>query len=981
VKKIFAVFLSVMSFSLTAQMRFRHLKAKDGLSQSSVNFVIKDKKGFYWIGTQYGLNRFDGKTIKTYYKATTPHLADNFLIHAIKDDFSNLWLATRNNLSRYNPETNEFTEINPDSLVPTSKGHNSVYHLYKDEAGNIIFNSGSYFFRVKKNQLNQKIALEFLFKDKHRYNITFLNDQFLYAISNDTLVKYAYSNSQPLMPIYRKILAYKLSGNYYNFKCGNRNILLNSNRLFEFKNDSLFEILAGVFKNTIINYVKQINDNYFVATDNGLYEFSSDYRLIRIYNNTPENSLSLSENKVLSISETEDGIVWFGNANTGLSIFDKKANDFDLIKPNPNKPYIPICCYAINDSVLLVGTGIGVDKFMKYNTSWQLQSSFFQNHKATAMVADNETIFIGTPVGLYRKQGTQIAPLPLQNPEPTIFDLKVNKQNQLIVASNAGVFVVDVTANKIVKHIHKNSKESNGKASLPSNYIFNTTFKKNGAYIFNSTMGASLFSETFEANKNYFDGFKYVSLSEIMITKSLEHDDGTIFFGSLGNGVYKMEDKSLRHFNAFNGLSNDVIASMELDNEGNIWTSSNFGISNIQQSGKISSYTDALVLESPEFVTNGSCRCQEQLFFCSTSGVVTFSPKKIMASNTVDKLTLVPLHFIKNYTDTLSLTDSIIHLNHDDKIFAFNFCVPSYRSFNKVKLSYRLINFDDKTHNFENGRGAEFTNLSFKTYTLEVKAELAEQQLITSKRYIIIVAPPFWQQTWFIILSILTVIGLVVLCVWYISRRKLKKQLLQLQIHQKVYEEKERISKDLHDNIGSQISTLIMGLDKISLSQKTESAERLSDYARNTLGELRETIWALNNEELNVKLLKEKLEGFIFDCRTNYEIVKIDYKFDYSVNALLHPQNALTFYRIIQEAINNALKHSLCSNLALEVKASEQFINATIKDNGKGFDTSLRKKGHYGLENMQARAKQAEIMYELRSELHKGTEITLSLKF
>ena len=120
-------------------MRFSHIKLEDGLSQSSVNFVIRDKKGFYWIGTQYGLNKFDGKNIQAFFTSNTPQLTDNFILSAVEDVYGNLWFATRNNLCKYDIHSNTFHSIITDTIKGVIKGHNNIVHLFTDKFNNIVF--------------------------------------------------------------------------------------------------------------------------------------------------------------------------------------------------------------------------------------------------------------------------------------------------------------------------------------------------------------------------------------------------------------------------------------------------------------------------------------------------------------------------------------------------------------------------------------------------------------------------------------------------------------------------------------------------------------------------------------------------------------------------------------------------------------------------------------------------------------------------
>jgi signal transduction histidine kinase/ligand-binding sensor domain-containing protein len=969
---------SLLVLLSNAQLYFRHLKVKDGLSQSSVNFVIKDKKGFYWIGTQYGLNRFDGKNFQTFYTANTPQLADNFLTKVVEDCFGNLWFGTRNNVCRYNPETEKFTSIVLDTLNKLVKGHNDIHDLFTDNQNNILFNSLGSLYLIPKNELNalQPKVIN-AFQTVEKIGLTSYNNGVLYALYKDTLFKHKYVNTN-----YKRISFTKQAIlNEVNPKLfvsyGNSHLFLTTTKIFQLQNDTLKELLKNVFSNTTINCINFLNNHYYIGTDNGLYEYTNDFKFVYLHQVHLQNVFSLSENKVLSVSQTSDNHLWIGSSNAGVSV-SNLATPFHIIKPDVNTPYIPISCCFKNDTTLLIGTANGIDCFSNLNQKWEYRTTFFNKNKVTSLYCVGDTLFIGTTNGLFYNYRSSFKKINLKNEPNIIFDITQDKKQNLVISSVLGVYILKTKTFELVANFNRSTVDKANQSTLKSNYVFNTHIDSLNNYYVNTTKSSYMFGGNFNFKNDLFLNYNYKSLSEIMITKVISKTPDIVWCGSLGGGIYKLEKNKISFFNQKNGLINDVIASMEQDANFNIWASTNYGIACITPNHKILSFTNELNLESPEFINNGSCKKANELFFCSNSGIIHFNPQTVLSSNLTEKLYLNNTSVIKNYTDTLR-NDSLLELNYTDKILAMNFCVPSYHYYSNIKLSYRLKDFDDTWHTFENGKGFSFMNIPSGQYALEVKAELSTLNWTQQSTYSLLVQPPFWKRTGFIIFVVLSFITLISLIVWYLSRIKLKKQLAALQLQQAIHEEKERISRDLHDNIGSQISTLITGLDKITITQKTDNAERLSDYARQTLSELRETIWALNTESVDLTTLQQKLEELIFDFRTNYESVTIQFTCTWNENKKLNPEQSLTLFRIIQEAISNALKHAQCSEISIKVNLNQKQLTTIITDNGKGFDTTTRKKGHYGLDNMKVRAQQAAIEYKISSEPQKGTEISLIL--
>lgn len=966
--------------TLHAQIRFQALKVEDGLSQSSVNFVIRDKKGYYWIGTQYGLNRFDGKTINTYYTQNEQQLADNYLINALEDDFGNIWFGTRNNLSRYNPTLNAFTKLNPYSIKEGVKGHNAIYFLFKDPLGHIWFNDAGRFLRILKREQNETYPKPKIIAGlKEGSQLAFFDEGILYSICNDTLLKYNYTESGAQLLKSKPILGLKKT-EYKIFTIRSKTWILNANKLYEIQNDSLVEQFKEVSSQTTINDVLYKNQRYWIGTDNGLYEFSERGQWIALHQNHIENRFSLSENKVLSVSYTNDELLWIGTANKGVNSYNKSSSIFNVIKQFPNKPYIPLCCLLDSDSMLYVGKDGGVDVFEQVNKQFKYVKTVFENHKVTALLKHRQTLFMGTTNGLFIEQKGCIKPIALSKTTLAIADLKVSHSGDILVATHQGLYIVESNTHRVLYVINRLTRSSTGQAFMASSYLFNTQLGCSRNYFVNTTFGSIELDSLYRFKQLPFKNYPYYSLSEIMITGAIEKPNGSVWYGTLGNGVYKQTGNTFQVFNQNKGLSNNVVAALVTDTNGFVWASTNQGINCIKNDTQVVAYTNALQLESAEFVSNGSYALNNQLFFCSNSGVLSFNANDVLNQSLTDSLQLNTALVLKNYTDTLNPNASV-ELLPKDKVVTLRFEVPSYKFHDKVKLAYQLQGFDETWHYIKNGQDITLTSLPYGTYTLLVKARLTEfnwQQQFTKT---IIIHPPFWRKTWFIILLSSLLLTLFILSIWYISQMRLKKQVLQLQIHQTVLNEKERISRDLHDNIGSQISTLISGLDKIHLQNKTDMAEKLSDQARQTLNELRETIWALNTDVLTLESLRQKLEDYIFEWRTVKDEVNIVSTYAIQTNHELPPQQILAVYRIAQEAISNALKHAGATQLSVALTQLHSTLQIIITDNGIGFDVDARKQGHFGLDNMQLRAEQSKIKYTIHSKIGEGTLIIITLVY
>jgi len=171
-----------------------------------------------------------------------------------------------------------------------------------------------------------------------------------------------------------------------------------------------------------------------------------------------------------------------------------------------------------------------------------------------------------------------------------------------------------------------------------------------------------------------------------------------------------------------------------------------------------------------------------------------------------------------------------------------------------------------------------------------------------------------------------------------------------------------------------------MNADNSSFTEKhLTSLQDITSSARRSIVDLRETIWALKKEEININDLADRLKEFVRKQTSDQQEIQlhIDEK-------ILHPVlfssiESLNIFRIFQEGIHNAVQHSQCSNLYLEfVATADGKWNITLKDDGKGFDTGKQYENHFGLENMMQRAKETGLPLTIDSKIGEGTFITLS---
>jgi signal transduction histidine kinase len=259
-------------------------------------------------------------------------------------------------------------------------------------------------------------------------------------------------------------------------------------------------------------------------------------------------------------------------------------------------------------------------------------------------------------------------------------------------------------------------------------------------------------------------------------------------------------------------------------------------------------------------------------------------------------------------------------------------------------------------------------------YRKKKDAELREQQLsrkLENTYWIVLVAILF-----------LTVITLI----FYFVRRALKKELIaQQQVFQATNEERKRISYDLHDLVGSQLSFVVNNLELLSHNEKeNERINRTFLMSQEAMSSLRDTVWALHSENMSSKVLvsrmknvaKKWLEDNSIKVKFNVEVENSE-----SMNIGLDPGVSLHVMRIFQEGISNIYKHSKAERVEITLKEAGDYLELYIEDFGIGFDPEVKPEFHYGLKSIEQRAEKINAIYSLRkSPDHTGMILSLKWK-
>lgn len=222
---------------------------------------------------------------------------------------------------------------------------------------------------------------------------------------------------------------------------------------------------------------------------------------------------------------------------------------------------------------------------------------------------------------------------------------------------------------------------------------------------------------------------------------------------------------------------------------------------------------------------------------------------------------------------------------------------------------------------------------------------------------------------------------ILVIILWLFNRNNFRKKQKELLLLQNQQYEKERIARDLHDNVGGQLSYVVYSLDGIHEEDKKkrkEITDSINLSVRNVIGSLRETIWAISDKSIKAQDFSDKLKVF---ARTLFKHSETQVNFIENIqnNKELNALAGLNLYRICQEILNNAFKHAQANEITIEVSERNEKLLITIKDNGIGFDATQPLIENYGLQNIRTRSSEFGITLHLETGVNQGTTYNLKV--
>jgi signal transduction histidine kinase/ligand-binding sensor domain-containing protein len=950
-----------------------------------IETIYADKQGMIWIGGAAGrLDKYDPRTgLFIHYKNIGSAKGFALVITIFKDHKGNVWIGTDQGLEQLDEKTGEYIHYVNDPSNPKSLSNNVVEVIYEDKKNQLWIGTGIPWFAKNEGGLN-------------RMN------------PNGSFTRYMHDSTKDNSLLSNKIRAI-LEDNEGNFWVGtsgeglhrmNREKGTFERFLFDPKHP---EQLGGPAKN-------------------------------------PGNEAD----GITFLGEDKSGALWMGTYLEGLSRYDPRTKKMTRYKKGNGFPdstsykgfisrdgtlwvasELSKLLYRadpVPKSIHTVYTGNQVVKILadrgqvwvstmeggllQYNQNLSLNRVFkhvpedpfsinTDSTRGILKIAGQDTIWVGTVHGVQILNTiTQKFYHLIFRKNPALSDCYVasilidNEQNLWLGTGGAGLIRYNFVDGSVKQWLNEPDDSSSiGSNSVPTIY---EDQKKN---IWLGTWGGQEGTWKYEKTTGKFHNY----LPGKTARKFYEDREG-VFWVCSNDGLFRYnikEDKFFAFFDSQSDLNNIMTTAMLEDREGNLWLSTRSSIVKINK--ERNSYLvmgKKYGIKAEELYIGAFCRTEDNRILAGKSdGFYYFNPDELFLN--MDPMKLVITDFsLSDKSGSTGKDSSLISqaensnavsLSYDQNNFSIEFSANDYSSTEAVRYFTMLENYDPVWRQSGVDGIVHYFNLAPGDYLFRLKAYKGDDS--KGERQISIhISPPWWKTIWAYLLFGILISG----SIWLLYRNRIsslkKRQTEQIRaaIHAQE-EERKRISRDLHDDIGTKLSALKLFISSLEIKAHAIHQEEIVSLAQNSEQFIGEVVKDLRN--LLINLSPTVLEDFGYTNAVEGLANKINetklIHFELNVFGFknrLQKDYELALYRITQELINNILKHAEAKNISLQTGQRDDKIVLLIEDDGKGFDVNLHKDG-YGLKNLETRTKLLNGKMTIDSIPGKGTTTHIEIPY
>lgn len=931
---------------------FRQISLEQGLSQSRVQCIYRDHQGVIWIGTKWGLNSYDQSELKSYFhdREQPNSLPDNFIRFITEDRLGDLYVSTNKGIAIYNKAENQFQPLKyngkpfnawsylqigdnflfggEETLYQYNLTDKNITTIFPDIDGDKLKCINRIF------QWSPDVLITSSKKDglwmydlikKKMYRCPFVKEREINTIFVD-------SQNRLWVSFYGKgIACYSKEGKRL-FSLSTKNSGLNNDIIFDFleKDNQLWIATDGGginildFQTMKFSHLKHISDDEQSLPNNSIYRLYKDQMdniwigsihgglfaikkvFIKTYKDVPLNNLNgISERTVVSIFEDKDTLLWIGTDGGGINSFDQKTNTFHHYPTTYGEKVTSITDFSENE-LLLSCFNKGVFTFNKRTAQMQpfpiindsISKREFSSGDLVNLYATKDNIYIlGAKVYIYNKHTRQTS---------ILYAPQIDIQRQIAMQA---IYSDDT-------HLYL----------MGTNNLFKLNFKTNElSSLVNMKEGDDFTSACRDDKGNFWIGSNF----------------GLLFYNKQTGKTEKI------HTNLFNSVS-----SLAYDKKGKVW----IGAQNMFFAYIINEKRFVILDESDGVPSNEliftpiPALRTPNLYMGGTMGLVRINTDIIFESNSSPILKLLEVKL--NGKSTLKqVNNNCISIPWNHSSFNIKVIADEKNSFRKHLFRY-VITGKDKMVIESYLQTLELGTLASGEYTISVSCDTSNGEWSQPTEILtIIVSPPWWKSTWFIILCIFFAFLVAGMVFFSLIRKKENRLKREMREHEKkIYEEKIRFLINISHELRTPLTLIYASLKRIL--NKEVKQDELPEYLQGAFKQANQMKDIINivldtrkmevgQEVLHIsshplhKWIQEVAETF--QTASKAKEIEITYDFDDSIQSIAYDDTKCKV--VLSNLIMNALKYSPNqTRIVIKTIRTNESIQIHVQDQGIGLD-------------------------------------------
>lgn len=998
------------------EISFQHLSLDQGLSQVSVYSIVQDQGGFMWFGTEDGLNRYDGYATTVYYHnpSDSNSLSESTPISLLSDRQGNLWIGTYSaGLNLFDPRHSRFVRFTHDPRDSTTISHNRIFAMYEDTRGNFWIGTGSglnlfdrqtrrcirYTYNPQDTNSLIHNSIRSICEDTSgRLWIGTASGITVFDRSKNRFIRFRHNprdrfslSDDRIMRTFRdrrgRIWIATWGGGLNRFdEAGNR-----------FHRYQHSENPSSISDDVVLSVLEDSRGMFWVGTSHGLNTLDPETGRFDRYYTDLKRPGALRDDNIRFLHEDQAGIVWIGTLRAGVQYYNphrRKFAHYRKIEGITNSLSSNIVWSFFEDpgGVLWIGTiGGGLNRhdrrahqFTHFTHVPGNPFGLADNEVKALLGEDSHTMWVGTNEALHRfdpvaQKFTRFSHDPqnsLSLGEGVVSALCKDRSGNLWVGTRGGgLNLLDRKTNSFTRFTHSEDES----ASISDNDVW-AIYEDGTGVLWIATDGGGV--NAFDTGTRKFTRFRNdpavpSSISSDAVTTVTEDRDGVLWFGT-DRGLNRFDRKSntFDHFTVADGLPNNFIYGCLADDKSNLWISTNRGLCKFDTRQRtFRSYDPRDGIQSNEFNLSSCFKSKSgEMFFGGVNGFNAFHPDSITDNPHTPP---VVINSIKVFNVVANLgqsheTTTDITLSYNQNFFSFEFAALDFTIPEKNQYKYILEGVDENWVQAGTRRYAGYTYIDPGEYLFKVRGSNNDGVWNDEGASIrVVITPPYWQTWWFRVGA-----AVLIVVIGYSAYRYRINRLMEM------HRMRLRIAGDLHDEIGSNLSTIVVASDMIGRRAKLEEHDRsqLNDIARTALqtaNGMREIVWFINPEHdrMDDLLLRMKDVAIAMLGDVSYAFHSPDAVPDIH----LTPEVRRNIFLVFKEALNNIVRHARATHVDIDIRVEGGMFRMKISDDGVGFDRETIKRGE-GLNNLQKRTSAIGAELTIESTPGKGSSTLLTAR-